>query len=295
MNQWILLIISMTSALLGGIFKKIYAEKYAISQVSRHGLNIISAITTAICLVSINKGYSASRITILLGIIFGIITALQQIFMLKALEAGPWSYTSVIISFSTVIPALSGVIFFGEKIYAIQIFGMILMAVCILLSTDFSDNKKEKSIKWMIYCLITFLATGFVGVMQKIHQSTSNKNELGGFLVTAFLVSALYSTIGMFKNLEKGRKWECVKSIFMPLAVIIMILCGIVAAVNNQLNLYLSGIMDSAVFFPIVNGGGLVLTVISSVMLFKEKLTKRQWIGLVTGIVSVLFLCNPFK
>lgn len=295
MNQWCLLVISMVSALLSGVFKKIYVEKYAVSEVSRHGFNIVSAMVTALCLILINKGYSASLFTFLLGVIFGVVTALQQIFMLKALETGPWSYTSVIVSFSTIIPALSGVIFFGEKLDIIQILGMILMGICIFLSTDFSDNKKEKSIRWMIYCLITFLTTGLVGVMQKIHQSTSYKNELGGFLVTAFFVSAIYSAFGVFKNSEKGRKTECVRNIFMPLAVVIMMICGTAAAINNQLNLFLSGAMDSAVFFPIVNGGGLLLTVTSSVILFKEKLTKKQWIGIFTGILSVVFLCNPFR
>ena len=74
----------------------------------------------------------------------------------------------------------------------------------------------------------------------------------------------------------------------------IMIASGACVAVNNKFNLYLSGVMDSAVFFPIVNGGGLVLTTLAAVLLFKEKLSTKQWIGVVLGIASVVFLCNPF-
>ena len=66
---------------------------------------------------------------------------------------------------------------------------------------------------------------------------------------------------------------------------------GVTAALNNQFNLYLSGVMPSAVFFPIVNGGGLVLSTAASVLLFREKLSVRQWIGLAMGTVSVLMLC----
>ena len=54
------------------------------------------------------------------------------------------------------------------------------------------------------------------------------------------------------------------------------------------------GGMDSAVFFPIVNGGGLVLSTLAAVLIFKEKLNKKQWIGITLGICSVVFLCNPF-
>lgn len=73
-----------------------------------------------------------------------------------------------------------------------------------------------------------------------------------------------------------------------------MIVSGACVAVNNKFNLYLSGVMDSAVFFPVVNGGGLVLTTLAAVLLFKEKLSKKQWIGVVLGIASVVFLCDPF-
>ena len=40
--------------------------------------------------------------------------------------------------------------------------------------------------------------------------------------------------------------------------------------------------------------GGLVLATVTAVIAFKERLTKKQWLGVVIGIISVVFLCNPF-
>ena len=74
-------------------------------------------------------------------------------------------------------------------------------------------------------------------------------------------------------------------------AICIPIALGVMSAINHRLNLYLSGVMPSAVFFPIVNGGGLVLTTLSAVLLFKERLGKRQWLGVALGVLSVLCLC----
>ena len=74
-----------------------------------------------------------------------------------------------------------------------------------------------------------------------------------------------------------------------------MVLSGVFVAINNKFNLYLSGVLDAAVFFPIVNGGGLVLTSVASVILFREKLSKKQWIGVIIGILSVILICNPIK
>ena len=75
---------------------------------------------------------------------------------------------------------------------------------------------------------------------------------------------------------------------------LLVALSGVCVAAQNKLSLYLAGVMDSAVFFPIVNGGGLVLMIVASLILFREKMQKRQWIGILLGIVSVVFLCNPF-
>jgi multidrug transporter EmrE-like cation transporter len=77
----------------------------------------------------------------------------------------------------------------------------------------------------------------------------------------------------------------------MMLLLALFIAGGVGVALNNQINLYLSGVVASAVFFPIVNGGGLILITAASVVLFREKLTARQWLGLALGIVATLLLC----
>ena len=95
---------------------------------------------------------------------------------------------------------------------------------------------------------------------------------------------------------RKGEKEQKEKLIWKKLLLwgALLVVAGIAIAFNNKLNLILSGIMDSAVFFPLVNGGGLVLTTVGGVIFFKEKLTVLQWIGVVVGIASVVLLCNPF-
>ncbi len=78
------------------------------------------------------------------------------------------------------------------------------------------------------------------------------------------------------------------------LPILLLMVNGVCVAVNHKLNLYLSGIIDSAVFFPVVNGGGLILTTLSAVFLFREKLSRRQWVGLVLGMLATFCLCSPF-
>lgn len=298
MNNSVLLIISMAAALLGGIVKKIYSNKFSDNKYSRHMFNALSSAAAAVILAVWGWGSKISVFTLTLGIVFGIVTALQQIFFLRAMEIGSWSYTSVITALSMLIPTLSGAVIWGEKITAVQVIGIALTAVCFILSAELGGDGavKKASLRWILYCSVAFVTTGCIGVMQKWHQSTPYRDELDGFLVVAFAVSFLISAAVMLysgKKYEKIRGKGAMHELLAALPLVIMLSAGVFVALNNKFNLYLSGVMDSALFFPVVNGGGLVLTTLSAVILFREKLTVRQWIGLSIGAVSVILLCNP--
>ena len=111
-----------------------------------------------------------------------------------ALSVGPLSYTSVIISMSTVITALSGVLFFGENLRITQVFGIILMLACLVLSVKKEDEEqKKKTIRWFVLCLIACTCSGGIGIMQKVHQNSAYRGELTMFLIIAFVCSFVFS------------------------------------------------------------------------------------------------------
>jgi multidrug transporter EmrE-like cation transporter len=59
----------------------------------------------------------------------------------------------------------------------------------------------------------------------------------------------------------------------------------------NFLNLKLSGILPSQLFFPLVNGSAIILSTAASFIIFKEKLTSRQIVGLFGGIAALIAIC----
>jgi drug/metabolite transporter (DMT)-like permease len=300
LNIPLTLILSLAAALGGSIAKKYYTDKRPTGLSGGFVFNAVGCLTAAVILLCWGGFGQSSVFTIVLGLVFGAVTALQGITNIAALQVGPMSYTSVIISFSTLISALSGVLFFNESLGWAQIVGMVLMLASFVLATKNDDDEKKANLKWLFLCLIAFVATGGIGVMQKVHQSSEYRNELNAFLIIAFVSSAAFCAIfaallkrreSRFADATKKQSKDKKQACFM---LGIMIASGACVAVNNKFNLYLSGVMDSAVFFPIVNGGGLVLTTLAAVILFKEKLSIKQWIGVVLGIASVVFLCNPF-
>ena len=303
--QPLLLAISMAACLGGSLLRKFYSDKFPGSAFARHiyntvstGVAAISLVILAICFYGVSSIASASLFTVLLAVAFGIVTALQQLMMLKAFEVGPFAYTSVITSLSMLIPTLSGVLIFRtETISPLQYVGIALMVVCLVLSVNTKKGADEKkaSLKWMLYCGGSFIFCGLIGVMQKWHQSTVYAGELNAFLIIAFIFACIYSAVMSLIALKKEPKPEAEGKKRFPFLALIPILiisaAGVCGAVNNMFNLYLSGKMDSAVFFPLVNGGGLILTTVSAVVLFREKPTVRQWIGIAFGVAAVFMLC----
>ena len=306
MNTYVTLAISMAASLAVTLFRKAFAGKGRDDSLSRHLFNSGVSLIAAIILFAWNGfKFSASVFTLILGIIFGLVVAIQHIANLRAIAVGPLSYTTVIISLSTIIPALSGALIWNEEIAIIQIVGIALMMLCLVLSVNKDTGGKKASFAWLIYCGIAFLFCGLIGVMQKFHQNSDYALEITEFLVTAFVASLLYSVISAIiyalsqskkdadNAPEKSVKAD-IRESFLPSTLLMMLVCGAGSAINHRLNLFLSGVIPSAIFFPVVNGGGLILVTVCALIFFKERLTIKQWIGLFVGIVSVVLLCNPF-
>ena len=221
-----------------------------------------------------------------LGILFGVLVLAQSYTFMWALEIGPFSYTTVIVSLATLIASVSG-LFFGESIDLFQYFGMGIMVFCIIFSTDKNNGSRKSSLKWLVIALVSCLTNGFVGIMQKIHQSTEYKAQSTAFLVSAFAFMTAASTLLWLYERKKSGNDR-----FDPNAkqITFALVSGATFAVPHTANLYLAGAMPSAVFFPIINTGGLILTLLAAMLLFKEKLSRLQWVGIALGLISSLFV-----
>lgn len=294
----LLLTISILVNLFSGTMSNMYSKNY-ISNIMDRFLYCIIVKSFAAIMLFVLAGFAikCSAYTVILAVCFGSVTMIQTLSNLSALSIGPWSYTAVINSFSTVITALSGYLFWQEKLSATKIIGILLMVGCLCLANAKDKTKKKASLKWLLFTLLTSLSTASVGLLQKVHQKSAYKHELSQFLIIAFISAVLLSTVAYFisgrvktvENANGGLKEKILnkKTLFIGMAV-----SGICVALNNEFNLYLAGTMDSAVFFPMVNGGGLILSVLMSVLMFREKLSWKQSIGVLLGIIATLLLCK---
>lgn len=67
---------------------------------------------------------------------------------------------------------------------------------------------------------------------------------------------------------------------------------GVALGVANKISFYLAGVLPSVIMFPSINGGGIIATSVLSMVIFKERPTKRQVIALVLGVVGIVSVAS---
>lgn len=69
-----------------------------------------------------------------------------------------------------------------------------------------------------------------------------------------------------------------------------VLLSGITGCIYIRLNVSLSGIIPSAIFFPVANGGIVILTTLAGAVIFKERLKAVQLLGVAIGLAAIVII-----
>ena len=71
-------------------------------------------------------------------------------------------------------------------------------------------------------------------------------------------------------------------------SLLYVLLAGVTGCVYIRLNVSLSAVIPSAVFFPVANGGIVVITTLAGAFAFREKLNRIQILGILLGLVALI-------
>ncbi len=248
-----------------------------------------SVIFFAAAIAIMGETVKVSTFSFLLSIIFALVTVAAQYFGLLSMSLGPMSFSVLFTYLSAMIPTVFGCIYRSEMPQIQQIIGLILMIITFILSIDFGENS-GMSVKWILTVTGSFLGMGLIGVFQTVHQVSDYAHEINGFLFWAFVFSIVMFAVLYLPYMIKDKKEGIKKEKYSKRDWLLMLVTGIIIGAINLINLYLSGKMPSVIFFPIVNGGVIVLSGIASMVLFKEKLPPKKMAGMIIGIIATCLI-----
>lgn len=225
--------------------------------------------------------------TVIYGLIYGVLITISMYVGYMALSLGPMALTSMLTSFSVLLPLVWGVTMGQEKMSVMQGVAVILLLAAILLTNgDKLRAKQEKKTKyglWLLFVAATFFSYGVSSILQKVYQINYPDGRSQDFM---FYSMALCAIVYMILSLVKTplREWKHNKGNWWGA------LAGVATMIVNLFTLLLAGEENASLLYPAVSGGTLLASLLCGKLIFKEKLKINHYIALILGLAAVVLL-----
>lgn len=272
------------------VFQKVIQDRYNAK--CRSGVFFFSGMISffAMCFfMAVNRDWTWSNELIVPAVSFGLSYAAATVFVVLAIKCGSLAKTTLITSYSLLVPAFAGLVILREPIGIPMIAGMILLVLSLWLTNHrkkTSDAPREKfSLKWLVFVLLGFVGNGMCSTVQKLapHYLGADVN-----LTLSTIVALGLSTVVLIAAsfLTKETDLKATLRVGAPLSLF----CGLFNGAVNYLAIYLNQFIPASVMFPVLSAGELILIVPYSLLVRRERFNAKQWAGFAVGVVSVVLL-----
>lgn len=214
-------------------------------------------------------------------ILSGLATGGSWICYFKALSVGDINKVVPIDKSSTVLSVLLAIIIFGETDnLAVKLTGTTILAVGIFLMIEKkNDVQGQKGRGWFIYAVLSAVFAALTSILAKVG-ITGIESNLGTAIRTAVVLVMAWCIVlakGKQKQLKRITKRELVFILLSGLATGASWLCYYYAIQNGIVSIIVP-----------VDKLSIVVTVLFSYIVFKEKLSLKSFIGLCLMVGGIL-------
>jgi len=252
---------------------------------------VVNYVTACICgLLSYESSINTSEIfnskwfygAVLLGFLF------ISVFNLMALTAqrNGLSVASVASKMSVVIPVIFGIYAYNEGVGFQKIFGIILALIAVYLTaikTQTSINFRQG----LLLPFLLFLGSGVIDASIKYLETTYvSKNGIPIFSATIFGCAAIIGILILaYKAFNKPFEFEAKN-----------VIGGILLGIINYYSIFylLKALqfegLESSTLFTVNNVAIVMVSTLAGLLLFKESISKKNWLGISLAIVSILLV-----
>lgn len=226
-----------------------------------------------------------------LSLLTGFWFIFTYLLMTRSTQSSGITITSLSSKLSVVLPTLAGVLIFHEKLNWEISIGIVLALVALVLvvggGNAAGDGNKESSnirrINWLLPILI-FFGTGTGDILMKLNEQRNASDDMGFMIAFIYMIAMLFGIVLVIHDLIKGlSKWQN-KSIFGG------IILGVINFFSTYCIFHAMRCFDNVMLFPIYNIGVVSLSAFIGWLVFKEKLTWKNYLGLAIALIAVVLI-----
>ncbi|NCU02850.1 MAG: EamA family transporter [Chitinophagaceae bacterium] len=220
----------------------------------------------------------------------GIFVSLFNVIAVTTQKLGV-AVASVANKLSLVIPFLFSIYLYNEEATVFKIIGIVAALVAVAFTcwpaSAVNSSAKKVNAGWYLLPVVIFFASGLLDTMIKYVESsfigTSNHNA---YLITAFASAASFGVLGLLYLLVTKKARFDVRAI----------LTGIMIGVPNYFSIWcLMHVLkentgNSSAIIPINNTGIVLFSTVAALLLFNEKLSKLNWLGIALSVLAIALI-----
>lgn len=188
---------------------------------------------------------------------------------------------------SVVIPISIAILFYGDGVSAFKIVGIILALIAVYLVSHKESSDKAEDKLWWLFPLIIFVCSGIIdSSINYAQRFLVNDLNFDAFLSSIFSTAFLFGVGVLVYQLATKKdtfQWQSVPAGIILGCINYATMYTIIKALN-------SGVLEPSALFPINNLSILTLSTIVSVLVFKEKLSSKNWIGVILSLLAIFIL-----
>lgn len=218
-----------------------------------------------------------TQTTIILGGINGALYLAGFVLLQRNIRVNGVVLSSTFIKLGLLVSMVVSVVFFGERPEAWQWAGFVLAVAAIVLMNYRPGEGKAGN---MASLLLLLLAGGGGDAMSKVFEELGNPAFSDYFLLNTFLMALGLCLILFAIRREKAGIWE--------------VLFGLLIGIPNffSAKFLLGALKDIAavIVYPVYSVATILVVTVTGVLVFREKLDRKQWLALGMILVALVLL-----
>ncbi|MBS1637483.1 MAG: EamA family transporter [Bacteroidetes bacterium] len=188
---------------------------------------------------------------------------------------------------SVVIPVSIAILFYNDGISVYKIMGIILALISVYLVSHKENTDKSNQKFWWLFPAIIFVCSGIIdSSINYTQRYMLSETDFDVFLSSIFYTAFIFGFLVLVYQLAFTKEKFQYKAI--PAGIILGVInYGTMFFIIKALN---SGVLEPSALFPVNNLSILTLSTLISVLVFHEKLSRKNWIGIGLSLLAIFIL-----
>jgi len=201
----------------------------------------------------------------------------------NALRIGHYGFSVFVLTTSFIIPVLFSVLFWNEPLGIVKLTGIIFIFIAFFFiafsGTSLEDKERKIWRKWFVFIVCAFFLNGIPQISQAAVTGMQGGNYLS-FLFITYLSGGIALSCLSFKKhaITTG-------TILFSLGATIGSILGCFFTLKSL------ELLSETVVFPVSLSSTIIVGVLLSRFLFRERINKRGYFGIISAITGIIILC----